>query len=734
MNIESLTIGNAFEYVESTPGVLLFEGTEIRKESSGESGEARFSVLWNDGEECVSGLAVCGSAYVGRGTVPGLGVELTAGGALQFAGNIARVRLERHGVTTYRKLIECQDFTRLLDMRVTESAIYTSQTDKQIIEDLFTTYLNTIDTTSVEEIMTIDSIDLSSLTLREAVERIAAITLADWYVDAELNLIYRDPSSSTVAFGVSEAPDDVTTFAALRDGLEFEEDFTSPANSVVAKNIAFEETQTDPFVSGTGTDDGQVLKEHTAFPPDSGSAVADTSASTMTARRQFITASPGQLQGEIAASADDGYTQKTAASFPPDAGTAFTSDSASSIFARRSFDGAFYTLGVGLLRFDTSSIPDDAEIQSVTLRIYVQGKTDTNTAQLGLEWYTWSPSMGSGQYTSTLSNSAYGYTNFSSLSFGNQELTLTGITTGINKTGYTGIRIHVKTSVTPTGVNLLTLAAYDGGSNRPRLTVNYQTGGTTYRLSVACVRFDTSALPDTCTIRSATLRLYVADKADANGASVGVEWYTGSFPIDSGEYTSTASNSAAGYTALTAVSSGGWLAFSLTSPDANISKSSYTAFRIHISLSGTPTGDNRLDFSTYEHASQDPILEITWTETPLLTGSASDTASQAVYGVFEGVVIDSRIKSAEEAALRAQAEVTQYAWPRKQGKVTFHQDGAGVAQMLYVDCPSVNFVGQFAIRSLTARWETNEITRYTAEVGERKGSLVRLLRKLNSAS
>lgn len=734
MIIESLEIGNGFDYVGGDPGVLVFEGTEVRKESSGDSGEARFSVYWEDGEECVVGLAHCGSVYTGRGTVPGLGVELTADSALQFAGNIARVRLERYGVSGYRKLIECQDFTRLLDTRVTGSAIYTSQTDKQIIDDLFSTYLNTIDTTGAEEIMTIDSIDLSSLTLRECMERITAITLADWYIDPVLNLVYRDPSNSSVAFGVSEDPDGATTFAALADGMEFEEDFTSPANSVIAKNIAFEETSTDPFVSSAGADDGQVYKDHTAFPPDSGSAVADTAGSTMTARRQFITASSGQLQGEIAASADDGYTQKTGASFPPDAGTAFTSDSGSTILVHRSFVPSVYTVGVGLLRFDTSSIPDDAEILAVELRVYVQGRTDTNGAQLGIEWYSWSPSMGSGQYTSTTSNSAYGYTNFSSLSFGTNNLALTGGSSGINKTGYTGLRLHAKTPSTPTGNNLLTLSAYDGGSNRPRLTVDYQTGGTTYRLSVACVRFDTSTLPDTATIRSATLRLYVADKADANGASVGVEWYTGSFPIDSGEYTSTSSNSASGYTALTAISSGGWISFSLTDPNANISKTSYTAFRIHISLAGTPTGDNRLDFSTYEHASQDPILEITWTETPLLSGSASDAASQAAYGVFESVVIDSRIKSVEEAALRAQAEVTQYAWPRKQGKITFDEDGAGVAQMLYVNCPSINFVGQFAIRSLTARWRTSSLTRYTAEVGERKGSLVRLLRKLNSGN
>lgn len=731
MQIDSLLIGGN-EYVEEHPGVLLFDGTEVSLYGGGESATARLGVRWTDGDECVVGLGVCGSCYVGRGTVPGLAVELTAGGTLQFSGTVARVRTERMGPSDYRKELDCQDYMRLLDSRVIGSAVFTSQTDKQIIDYLFATYLPTVDTDEVEEIMTINSIDLSSLTLRSAMERISAITLADWFMSTEPALVYRDPGAASIAFGVSESPDGVSTFGALQNGVDHEEDFTSPANSVVAQNIAFEETQTDQYVPSAGSDDGHVYKEHTAFPPDSGSAVVDTSGSTMTARRQFVTASPGQSQGESAASADDGYTQKTAAAYPPDSGSVFTSDSSATFLVPRSYSPGAYTVGVGLLRFDTSAIPDDAEILSVELRLYVSGKTDTNGAQLGIEWYNWSPSIGSGHYTSTTSNSASGYTNFSSLSFGTNNITLTGGSSGINKTGYTGLRLHTKVSGTPTGTNLLTVAAYDGGSNRPRLTVNYQTGGTTYRLSVACVRFDTSALPDSAVVRSATLKLYVANKADANGASVGVEWYTGAFPIDSGDYTSTASNSASGYTSLTSISSGAWLSFNLTNPDSNISKTSYTAFRVHVSTPGTPTGDNRLDFNTSEHASLDPILEITWTETPLISGSASDLASQAVYGLLEGIVIDSRIKSTEEATLRAQAEVTQRAWPRKLGKVEFHQDGAEVSKLLFVDCPSVNLVGQLAVRSLKMRWETQTLTRYAAEVGERKKRLVDLLRQLSN--
>ena len=53
-----------------------------------------------------------------------------------------------------------------------------------------------------------------------------------------------------------------------------------------------------------------------------------------------------------------------------------------------------------------------------------------------------------------------------------------------------------------------------------------------YEVLVPLLRFNTAALPDNATVTSATLRLYVTGKADADNRNLVGEWYSGaSWPI-----------------------------------------------------------------------------------------------------------------------------------------------------------------------------------------------------------
>ena len=91
----------------------------------------------------------------------------------------------------------------------------------------------------------------------------------------------------------------------------------------------------------------------------------------------------------ISAGADDGDIQSrspAANGWPPTgtpspytAGTVFTA-------GKRNAFGDYCVL-VGLLRFDTSSLPDDAQIASATLRLYPTAKTDADGRSLIGSWY-----------------------------------------------------------------------------------------------------------------------------------------------------------------------------------------------------------------------------------------------------------------------------------------------------------------------------------------------------------
>lgn len=179
---------------------------------------------------------------------------------------------------------------------------------------------------------------------------------------------------------------------------------------------------------------------------------------------------------KVILSADDGKVEGTDTSYAPATGTATTNGA--TIAVTRSLVGSDYTVGVGLLRFDTASIPDDADIISAKLRLYVTATGDTDSRSLSAEWYATSNwPIAANDYTSTAASDAHTGTTIASLTTSAyNELTLTALT-NISKTGYTGLRLHIS-GTAPTGANSVTFNGLDNDVLTPELSVTYAIGKT----------------------------------------------------------------------------------------------------------------------------------------------------------------------------------------------------------------------------------------------------------------
>ena len=114
-----------------------------------------------------------------------------------------------------------------------------------------------------------------------------------------------------------------------------------------------------------------------------------------------------------------------------------------------------------------------------------------------------------------------------------------------------------------------------------------------------------------------------------------------------------------------------------------------------------------------------------------VSGTYQDTASQTQYGrTFRRTIIDRKIQTAAECALRAKAEVLRDAWPAGRGSVVFWRDGLEADQLLTIHAPSIHCDGSFRVRKLSMVWLNSSTTEYSATFGSYNPDLVTTLRKL----
>ncbi len=126
-----------------------------------------------------------------------------------FGGFLAEVEKDKIGVGDARVLYHCkaQDYN-ILPVRsplVTEA--YVAQTEQQILDDLFGTYLPEIDTsTYVESSGATYTLDWTRRFLNECVEELAGINEKQWFIDHEKFLHYFTPVTTAAPFILSDEP------------------------------------------------------------------------------------------------------------------------------------------------------------------------------------------------------------------------------------------------------------------------------------------------------------------------------------------------------------------------------------------------------------------------------------------------------------------------------------------------------------------------------------------------
>jgi len=144
---------------------------------------------------------------------------------------------------------------------------------------------------------------------------------------------------------------------------------------------------------------------------------------------------------------------------------------------RSSTPWSYQPVRVGLLRFDTSGLPDGAIVTSAQLRLHVTGKASSDGRSFVAEWYpgdSWP--IDATDWTLADASSAHAGTPLDVIATGRQTSFGLQNLASINRTGATALRLHVSGSATsPTGANDLAFASFDQGIlPAPTLVVSYE--------------------------------------------------------------------------------------------------------------------------------------------------------------------------------------------------------------------------------------------------------------------
>ena len=176
----------------------------------------------------------------------------------------------------------------------------------------------------------------------------------------------------------------------------------------------------------------------------------------------------------ISASANDGVVALTAAVYPP-TGTAVATTGNTTIDVRRSLAGGNYSIEVGVLAFDTSSLPDDAVVSAATLRLWINNINDANGRNFVGEWYDWGGSIDATDYTATPASTAFSTDITALVDDADNDFALTNPAANVSLSGMTVLRLHVD-GAQPAGLNRVGFGAFDHTvQTEPRLIVTYTT-------------------------------------------------------------------------------------------------------------------------------------------------------------------------------------------------------------------------------------------------------------------
>ena len=177
----------------------------------------------------------------------------------------------------------------------------------------------------------------------------------------------------------------------------------------------------------------------------------------------------------VGAGGDDGDVNISGAQsggYPP-TGTAAANSSGTLLTAGRRLAFGNYQVLTSLLRFDTSSLPDNATVTSVKLRGYLTSVADADDRTLIGEWYSASSwPIDAGDWTLTPASNALTGTDIGTLTKNTTaELTLAN-PANLSLTGYSALRLGISGGQ-PNGDNHVQFASLEHSQPEPQLIVAY---------------------------------------------------------------------------------------------------------------------------------------------------------------------------------------------------------------------------------------------------------------------
>lgn len=247
-------------------------------------------------------------------------------------------------------------------------------------------------------------------------------------------------------------------YASSNDGITW----TRGASNPILSDIAEEKLDDPPFVYS----DLGLLRVVYAYTSSDFSTIQ-----TQGEARGRLELDP--ITFSVAASGDDGDVAAGGASWPPpDTPVAATIPATITV---RKCSVVFDEVIVGLMRFDTSLIPDNAVVIAATLQVYVTAKADQDNRSLQGEWFdnaNWP--ISSGDYALDVGTNAIFSVDITGISTG-QVVDFTLANPGnVNKTGYTGLRLGISGGKPAVFDNRIVIASYDDATlQEPRLIVTF---------------------------------------------------------------------------------------------------------------------------------------------------------------------------------------------------------------------------------------------------------------------